>query len=306
MPSRSILAIVGPTATGKSDLAVVLARKFNGEIISADSRQVYRGLNIGTGKITRREMCSVRHHLLDVADPRRRFTVERYRKLAEAAITDIRARGKLPILCGGTGFYIQAVIDGASLPDVPPNPRLRARLSHKSADELFAMLSRADAQRASDLKRTSDWKNPRRLIRALEIVAALGKVPPRVSTPRHAVVMIGLSTSLPELRARIRDRLQKRLHLGMIAEAKRLHASGLSWKRMDELGLEYRYLGEYLQGALNAERKQAMLEKLAIEIGRYAKRQLTWFRRDNRIHWFKPGDQNGPIKLVSEIVDKIQ
>ncbi|MDD5068549.1 MAG: tRNA (adenosine(37)-N6)-dimethylallyltransferase MiaA [Candidatus Pacebacteria bacterium] len=273
-----ILLILGPTASGKSALAVTLARKLGGEIVSADSRQVYKGLDIGTGKITRREMKGVPHHLLDVASPKRQFTVAEYKKLADKAIDDILARGKLPIICGGTGFYIQAIVDGTVLPEVAPNARLRAVLEKKSALELFKILKKLDSRRAKEI----DKNNPRRLIRAIEIAKALGKNPKNESKPKYDAVQIGIKLSDAELKKRITIRLFDRIRKYMISEARQLHKKGLSWKRMEALGLEYRYLAKFLKGEISREE---MISKLKTEIWHYAKRQMTWFKRDKRIQW---------------------
>ena len=290
---EKILVILGPTASGKSALAAKLAKKlartkwggFNGaEIISADSRQVYKGLNIGTGKITKKEMAGVPHHLLDVADPRRRYTVVRYIEQAHRVIAEIFSRGKLPIICGGTGFYISALVDGIVLPDVPPNPKLRARLKKETPETLFNMLLKLDLIRAKNI----DPKNIRRVIRAIEIARALGSVPQNTKVkPLHKSLFIGINLPSEELREKITIRLFARISEGMVAEAKRLHSGGLSWKRMEELGLEYRYLALYLQNKIT---KPEMIEKLKTEIWHYAKRQMTWFKRDKRTQWFKPTD----------------
>ncbi len=280
-----LIVILGPTAVGKSDYAVQLAKKIGSEIISADSRQVYKGLNIGTGKITKREMRGIKHYLLDVADPRKRFTVIQYVKLAEKAIREITSKGKIPIICGGTGFYIQALVDGIVFPDVPPNNSLRKTLNKKSAHELLAILKKLDPQRY----KTIEKKNLRRVIRAIEIASAIGKVPkltkPTKSAGKYDAQFIGLNVSPTELKERIKKRLLKRLKSGMISEARKLHSNGLSWKRMEELGLEYRYLAFYLQGKLT---KEQMIEELNTEIWHYAKRQMTWFKRDGRIEWVTP------------------
>jgi tRNA dimethylallyltransferase len=278
---QTLYVIVGPTASGKSDLAVELAKKHkNGaEIISADSRQVYKGLDIGTGKITKKEMRGVPHHLIDVADPKKQFTVVQYIDLAKKALGVIIEKDKTPIIVGGTGFYIHALVDGIILPEVPPNKSLRAQLAQKSAMKLFSTLQRLDPNRANNI----DPQNSRRLIRAIEIATALGKVPKVRSNPLpYAVKWIGLDMKPEILKKRIHDRLLKRVGNGMIAEAKHLHDKGLSWKRMEELGLEYRYLALHLQGKLT---KQEMIEKLETEIWKYSKRQLTWFKHDPRIHW---------------------
>ncbi|MEK7081361.1 MAG: tRNA (adenosine(37)-N6)-dimethylallyltransferase MiaA, partial [Patescibacteria group bacterium] len=241
--TKKILVVVGPTASGKSDLAVYLAKKFGGEVISADSRQVYKGLDVGTGKITKKEMFGISHHLLDVASPKRVFTVTEYKSLAEKALGDIWRRGKVPIVCGGTGFYIRAVIDNLIIPEVPPDKKLRRRLDKKTVDELFAILKSLDPRRAKEI----DAKNPRRLIRAIEIATALGHVPRlEASLPSYDVLKVGLTLPDKILKQRIHIRLFARISRGMVAETKRLHKQGLSWKRMDELGLEYRYLARYL------------------------------------------------------------
>lgn len=273
-----IIVIVGPTASGKSDLAVEIARQTNGEVVSADSRQVYRGLNIGTGKITKREMRGVPHHLLDVCSPKKIFTVAEYQKLATKAIDDILSRGKLPIICGGTGFYIQAVVDGIVLPEVAPNAELRAKLEKKSLTDLIKILTKLDPVRAKQI----DQKNPRRLIRAIEIATKIGKVPKIKTSAKYDPTFIGIKIEEVELKKRISDRLARRIKQGMINEAKKLHDNGLSWKRMEELGLEYRFLAEHLQGKIS---RDEMIEQLENAIWQYAKRQMTWFKRDKRIKW---------------------
>jgi len=276
---KKLIVIVGPTASGKSDLGVAIARRFGGEVISADSRQVYQGLDIGSGKITKREMHRVPHHLLDVASPKRTFTVAQYQKLATKATEQIWRRGKVAILVGGTGFYIQAVVDGLILPVVPPNQELRKKLNTKTPAELFKLLKKLDPKRAGEI----DRHNPRRLIRAIEIAQALGRVPDLQVKPLGAkILMIGLNPNLADLKKKINVRLAKRLKQGMLAEVKKLRASGLSWRKLEDFGLEYRYLAQYLQGKIS---RPEMAERLEREIYHYAKRQLTWFKRDKRIIW---------------------
>lgn len=250
-------------------------------MISADSRQVYRGLDIGSGKITKREMSGIPHHMLDVADPRKAFTAHDFARMARPVLEDIIARGKTPIICGGTGFYIDALLGRASLPDVPPDPKLRARLAKKPVPALFAMLKRKDPRRAASI----DPHNPVRLIRALEIVQAIGEVPSvDARQMSYDTEWIGIARDEDTLRRRIRSRLLARMKAGMVAEAKRLHARGLSYKRMEELGLEYRYLARYLRGALT---RKAMLTELENEIWHYAKRQMTYWRRNHAVAWKK-------------------
>ncbi|MCC6934461.1 MAG: tRNA (adenosine(37)-N6)-dimethylallyltransferase MiaA [Candidatus Yanofskybacteria bacterium] len=274
-----ILIVAGPTASGKSDLAIQLARRFNGEIISADSRQVYRGMDIGTGKVTKREQKLARHWLLDVASPKRQYSVARFKRDAERAIRNITRRGKLPIICGGTGFWIDALVYGQSLPEVKPDGKLRAKLQKLSAAELFARLSHLDPARAAAI----DRHNPVRLIRALEIIMTTGKPVPAVhrSSPYH-LLYLGVSRPMGELKRRIEKRLDARLKAGMIAEVRRLHAMGASWKRLESFGLEYRWVARFLRGTIT---RNAMRDALLKDIIAYAKRQLTWWRKNGDIAW---------------------
>jgi tRNA dimethylallyltransferase len=303
---KKVIVILGQTATGKSALAVKLARKFNGEIISADSRQVYKELNIGSGKIKKKEMLGVPHHLLDVASIKRLFTktsvtkvpgthlgaghpsehlnekfsVIEYQKLAEQKIKEILERGNTPIICGGTGLYIDSLTKGTIFPEVLPDLKLRKNLAQKSATDLFKKLQKLDPARAENI----DAKNKVRLIRAIEIVKALGKVPPLKSRLNLDLQFIKIGLYLPaeKLKFKIKERVLAKSK-SMILEAKKLHRQGLSWKRMEELGLEYRYLSFYIQKKITREE---MFEKLNSETYKYAKRQMTWFKRDPEIKWF--------------------
>jgi tRNA dimethylallyltransferase len=290
---RNIIVILGQTATGKSDLAVEIAKKYDGEIISADSRQVYQGLNIGTGKVTKKEMRGVKHYLLDVANPKKQFSVSGYQKLAISAIAEIISKGKLPILCGGTGFYIDAITKGIVLPEVPPNMKLRKTLEKKSTEVLFKMLFKLDKTRATNI----DKNNKIRLIRAIEIAKALGKVP-RIKEVKLPYRFIKVGLYLPEvkLREKINKRLLVRIKSGMIAEVKTLRREGLSFRRMRELGLEYRYLALYLQNKIT---EKEMTEKLNTEIYRYAKRQITWFKRDKETKWWQGGENAKVLKYLA-------
>lgn len=278
----SILVILGPTASGKSALAVKLAKRFNGEVISADSRQIYKGMDLGTGKITRKEMRGVRHYLIDVSSPKNKFDVVQWKKLADKAVADIARRGKLPIVCGGTGLYIKALIENVAYPDVPPDWKLRKKLDTKSAAELFAILKKLDLKRAH----TIDPRNPRRLVRAIEIAKALGGVPALsvAEGPRYHALIIGVKKSPRQLQRAISKRINERIKKGMIAEAKCLQAQGVSFKRMEEIGLEYKYLALHLQGKMN---KKEMREALETKIWQYARRQMTWFRKTKQVHWIR-------------------
>lgn len=279
------IVIMGPTASGKSDLAILLARKYNGEIISADSRQVYRGMDIGTGKVTKAEQKLAKHHLLDVASPKRTYNVTHFIRDAKRTIADIRKREKTPIICGGTGFWIQALIEGNAFPAVKPDPELRKKLAKFSTEELFKQLKKKDPTRAKNI----DAKNKVRLIRALEICASLGTVPlPPTSHQLKAksFFIIALSPDKEILHKNIATRLEKRLKKGMIAEVKKLRAAGLSFKKLESFGLEYKYVALFLQKKIS---RADMLERLNFEIHHYAKRQITWLKRFEKmgahIHW---------------------
>ncbi|MFA6297277.1 MAG: tRNA dimethylallyltransferase, partial [Candidatus Paceibacterota bacterium] len=210
--------------------------------------------------------------------PKKVFTVDEFRIQATNAIDDILARGKMPILCGGTGFYIQSIVDGITVPDVPANRKLREKLGKLSVEKLFTQLKKLDPARA----KTVDAHNKIRLIRAIEIAKALGKVPKLKPNPKYECLQFGIHFSDEKTRERITLRLEKRIKAGMIQEAERLHKKGLSWKRMEELGLEYRYLALYLQKKIS---RQEMFDQLNIAIRQYAKRQMVWFKRDERILW---------------------
>jgi tRNA dimethylallyltransferase len=276
---QKLIVIVGPTASGKSDLAVTLAQQFNGEVISADSRQVYKGFDLGSGKITKKEMKGIPHHLLDVANPTRTFSAARYAKLGRLAIRATLNRKKVPIICGGTGFYIRALVDGLVLPEVPPNQTLRAILNKKTSRELFLILKKKDPIRAKSI----DAKNPHRLIRAIEIVEALGSVPPLTLQPLpYPTLFIGITRSRKSLCTRIHARLVARLKKGMIKEVVRLHNNGVSWKRLESFGLEYRYIALFLQKKIDRSTMEYEIVQKSMD---YAKRQMTWFNKDKRIHW---------------------
>lgn len=280
-----LIVIVGPTASGKTNLAVTLAKKIGGEIISADSRQVYRGLDIGTEKITVRAMRGVPHHCLDIASPRRTCSVETWRAHAERAIRDIQKRGRVPIVTGGTGLYVDALVYGFAFPRVRPNTALRTRLATWSAERLLKRLEKLDPERASGIEK----RNPRRLIRAIEVAEALGRVPTLTRHPHYAITWIGLNLPFPLLERRIRARLKKTLRRGLVAETRMLREElGLSWKRINELGLEYRVVGDYLRGELP---KKNVEEKLYQGVRRYAKRQLRWFKHNNDIVWYESANE---------------
>ncbi len=271
-----LVVILGPTSSGKSALAIDAAKRWNGEIISADSRQVYRGMDIGSGKVSKQEQLSVPHHLLDISDPNDAYNISHFLRDARSAIADISARGKLPIVCGGTGFWIQTLVENQALPNVPPNPELRESLAEKTPEELFRQLMTLDPVRAEK----TDPKNPRRLIRAIEIATATqrGDVKTPSETPLfpgHRLI-IALCPPKAVLDERIRTRLDERFEQGMIDEVVRLNQDGVPWERLDAFGLEYRWISRFLRGMLPMGE---MRERLFFDSIHYAKRQMTWIRR---------------------------
>jgi tRNA dimethylallyltransferase len=275
-----VIVILGQTASGKSDLAVMAARKFGGEVISADSRQIYKGLNIGTNKITRKEMRGVSHHLLDIASPKRRFSVSRFKNLAEKEMKNIVARGKIPIICGGTGFYIDAIVRGLVLPEVPPDRALRKVMERKDAEDLFKILKKLDARRAANI----DRHNRARLIRAIEIAQAFGKVPKLKETPPpFEFIKLGLRLPDADLKLKLRKRTQRMFRQGLLLEIKKLKKAGIGEKRLHELGFEYFHPEP---------------EKVTQDNFKYAKRQITWFKRDKDIKWFNPKDRKAIFSFL--------
>ncbi len=279
---HKVIVILGQTATGKSNLAIKIAKKIGSEIVSADSRQVYKCLNIGTGKITKKEMRGISHHLLDVVNPKYKFTVAEYQKKAIYAIAEIVKRGKIPIICGGTGFYIDAITKGIVFPEVPPNIKLRKDLERKTAQGLFKILKRIDPRRAKNI----DSKNKVRLIRAIEIAKALGKVSKiKEVKPKYNFVKIGLYLPEDKLKKKIEKRVKKMFKDGLLNEIKKLKKSGVSDKRLREFGFEY---------------NNPTKEKIITETLKYAKRQMTWFKRDKEIRWFDASNTKQIISIFKK------
>ncbi len=297
MTKPKVLVIVGPTASGKTSLSIELAKQRDGEVISADSRQVYRGLDLGTGKVTTEEMQGIPHHLLDVADPKQVYTVHEYVEAGRTAIKSIIERNHLPIIVGGSFFYVDALLGRVTLPPVPPNETLRKELDTVTTEELFKNLQERDPRRAQEI----DKDNRPRLIRAIEISAALGAVPLPYTEPHYDALTIGIAIEKEALHKNIHERLITRMEAGMLEEVKQLHAHGLSYDRLESLGLEYRYLAQHLRGELPY---CEMLTVLETKIRQFAKRQMTWLKRDSEIIWMDTSDKTGIMNLVQEFLEK--
>jgi tRNA dimethylallyltransferase len=271
-----IVTVVGPTASGKTSLSIALAKNFSGEVISADSRQVYRGLDLGSGKVTKEEMLGIPHHLLDIADPMQVYTASDFTRDGEQAIRDIFIRSHTPIIAGGTFMYLDTLLGKISVPEVPPNPALRTELESLDTNVLIERLRALDPARTE----TIDPDNPRRLIRAIEIATALGHVPSTIEpVSPYEVLTIGL-------------RLPKE-------EFKDLLEQGVPHTRLEDLGLEYRYISRYLQCALSYE---DMVSTLETKIRQFAKRQMTWLKRDKLIKWFHPTEQEAIFSTVTNFL----
>lgn len=296
MQKPKIIVILGQTATSKSDFAVEVAKKINGEIISADSRQVYKGMDLGTGKVTKKEMGGIPHFMLDIISPKNKtFSASQFQKMANKKIKEILDKKNIPIVCGGTGYYIDSLINSLPFPEVLPNKKLRRELETKDATELFGILKKIDKNRAKNI----DAKNKVRLIRAIEIAQELGQVPKLKKTKKEfETIKIGLAFPDNELKRRIYERLIKRIKKGMIKEVEKLHESGVSWKKLESFGLEYRYVSFYLQKKMT---KEEMIEKLFSAIWHFAKRQKTWWKKDKEIIWINPSKKKDITMTKKEI-----
>ena len=292
----ALIAIVGPTAVGKSELGLRLAEEFGGEIVSADSRQIYRGLDIGTAKPTAEERRRVPHHLLDVVDPDEVLTLAQYQELAYAAIDDILARSKVPFLVGGTGLYIKAAVEGWSIPRVPPNEKLREELYRlaelEGPEALHARLWEVDPAAAARI----DPRNVRRVVRALEVYAETGRPISelqRRSPPPYRTLQIGLTMEREELYRRIDARVERMIERGLVEEVRGLIERGYGLDLPAMSGLGYREIGLYLKGEIGLEEAIRLIKR---NTRRFVRHQYNWFRLDDPdIHWFdalnEPYDQ---------------
>ncbi len=299
---NKLLCIIGPTATGKTDLGITLAKKLNGELVSCDSRQVYRGLDIGTGKLPCNDVEYTKHNkvwlidsipvwLYDIVDPKVRYDVWQYVQDAAAIVEQINQSGKLPIIVGGTGMYLKGLLEGFSEMEIPVDPKLRQELEQLNPEDLRQKLKKIDLPQFK-LLNNSELHNKRRLIRRIEkLLMSKELSQPQINRGignKYEVLKIGLTADREVLNKRIDQRVIKRVNAGMIKEAENLYQEGLSYERMKQLGLEYGLLSDLLEGLID---KNEFIKKLQFRIHQYAKRQLTWFNRDNKIKWF---DITGP------------
>ena len=336
MPQPKIIVILGPTASGKTDLGLALAKEFNGEVVSADSRQIYKKMNIGTAKPegqwkhiviptavegslkpderdsstpsadsdrndkTVYVVSGVPHHLMDIIDPGEDFSLADYKEQAIAAINDILSRGKLPIIVGGTGLYIRALVDNFDIPKIEPNKKLRQQLEKKSLPQLAALLKKIDLASAQKI----DLKNPRRVLRALEVFILSGESffkQRTKSAPLFNVLQIGINLPRPELFERIDHRVDEQLKNGLVEETAKLAKQKYGWHLPSMSGIGYKQIGFYLREEMTLPEAVELLKR---DSRRYAKRQTTWFNKDKKIHWLKGADFASARQLVKIFLNK--
>jgi tRNA dimethylallyltransferase len=297
-----IIVIVGPTASGKTDLGLALAKKFDGEIVSVDSRQVYKKMSIGTAKPKGEWVKDnyvvegITHHLIDIVEPDTDFSLADFKTMATNCIHDILNRKKLPILVGGTGLYVWSIIDNLDIPNTPPNLQLRSELEKKSLPELVTMLQKTDPETYKKI----DLKNPRRVLRALEVAISSGQsffAQRTKSTPLFEALQIGIDIQKEELGNRISRRADNQIKEGLLQETEELVKLGYGWNLPSMSGIGYRQIGYYLRGEMSLPES---IEVLKRDTNKYAKRQMTWFKRDKRIQWVKSEN----FEVVEEAVKK--
>lgn len=294
MKKEKLVVIAGTNASGKSALGIEMAKRFNGEILSADSRQIFEGFDLCCGKVTAEERAEVTHHMLDVRRVGEPYSVSEYQEECYRLVPEIAARGHLPLMVGGTGLYISAVVHGYSTMQGEPDPELRRELEGKSLEELRAMLPKAEYERLKG--NPSDWQNKRRLIRCIE--KSRGPAEVRQNEPRFDVLMLGLTWPMETLEKRIHERLRIRMEQGMLKEVKDYLDAGGDPQALYDLGLEYRFLLARCRGEYGSDAE--MCRDLATAIRQFAKRQVTWFRREKDLQWL---DVTGDY--VSEAADRI-
>lgn len=300
MPSKDspLVLIVGPTAVGKTALSIRLAERFDGEIVSADSRQIYVGMDIGTAKATPKERSRVPHHLLDIVTPDQWFTVAQYQDAAMRAVAGIHQRGRLPFLVGGSGLYVRTVAEGLQIPRVPPDPALRRELERQAAEspeQLHDRLKSLDPEAAARI----DSRNVRRVIRALEVTLTTGRPISEQQTlqrPPLRMLWIGLTLPRPELYRRIDERLDRMIEQGLVDEVRRLVGEGYSWDAPAMSAVGYKQIGAYLRGECSLEEAVRDIKRAT---RRYVRQQYNWFRLDDpRIHWLDASRGPEPMALA--------
>ena len=292
---RRVVAIVGPTAVGKTALSLELAARFDGEIVSADSRQIYCGMDIGTAKVTGDERVRVKHHLIDVVRPNESLTLAQFRDMATAALNDIWSCGRLPFLVGGTGLYVRALLEGWAVPEVPPNEALRKRLyaraEREGAESLHGELKEIDPAAAE----TIDARNVRRVVRALEVCIETGRRISDLQTredPNYATLWLGLTMPRTRLYSRIDERVDRMVDTGLVDEVRGLLEQGYSQDMPAMSGLGYRQIAAYLQGACTLDEAVVLIKR---QTRRFVRQQYNWFRLDDsRIHWLDASDDSQP------------
>ena len=292
---RRVVAIVGPTAVGKTALSLELAARFDGEIVSADSRQIYCGMDIGTAKVTGDERARVKHHLIDVVRPDESLTLAQFRDMATAALNDIWSCGRLPFLVGGTGLYVRALLEGWAVPEVPPNDALRKRLyaraEREGAESLHGELKEIDPAAAE----TIDARNVRRVVRALEVCIETGRRISDLQTredPNYATLWLGLTMPRAHLYSRIDERVDRMVDTGLVDEVRGLLEQGYSQDMPAMSGLGYRQIAAYLQGACTLDEAVVLIKR---QTRRFVRQQYNWFRLDDsRIHWLDASDDSQP------------
>ena len=292
--NEKLVCIVGTNASGKSGLAIELAKLYDGEIVSADSRQVFRGLDLGTGKVTEDQMQGVPHYLLDVVNINHYYSLADFQEQAYQYIDSILSRDKKPFLVGGTGLYINAIVDGYNLTEAAPDLDLREKLEKKTNDELVEIIRMRD----ETILEKIDIQNKRRLVRAIEKIHS--GVPLNLpNIPRYEALLIGVTWKKDLLHKRIDERLQKRIDSGMIEEVQNLIKQGATDEFLYRLGLEYRYILYYLQGKYRS--LEEFKEELSRAIKKYAKRQMTWFRKRKDINWINM--ENDPFEQAVRLIN---
>ncbi|MBX4205672.1 tRNA (adenosine(37)-N6)-dimethylallyltransferase MiaA [Candidatus Microgenomates bacterium] len=312
---NKLLIVCGPTGTGKTDLALKLAKKFDGEIISADSRQVYRGLDIGTGKDLPKDskigfsdpIMGARYNVsginiwgYDLIGPKDIFSVGQYVEIADEIIGNILDRGKLPILVGGTGFYIKAVVDGIATAKIPQNKNIRKTLEGKNITELFDILAQFDPIRAANMNQ-SDRNNPRRLMRSIEIAQQGIRVDElKTQVNKYECLFIGLQASKEAMETKVESRVQNRIEMGIEEEIKKLILLGVNWNDQSMTSLGYAQWRDYFE---NRKTKQEVKEEWVRDEMKYIKKQMVWFKKENRINWFNVMEGNLQ-KKVEKLVQK--